>query len=379
MNNRITETNIYTSQDDYSRYSVSKIKTYKDCSQMYKLKYIDKLDSYQESTATFVGTLLHAALEYLYGVDDDEVYDAQQAFFKILEPEFAKKGITSAESILGDLLDYHQDINHLYHRASAAYNGVDAIRTGKGTVPKVPEMTSTWKSECRRLDLDGRKGRIDYAIQASKTGMEGVSITDVFSKSLTLAANYVTPDAFEDILYLELPLSEWDRANHILTNAVPFPGCEHPNIYLNGYIDNVARVRFKGRSGTAVIDYKSSKETFNESIVEHNQQLLIYAAGVEKLLDITVDYVGILSFVKGDLILVPIDREVQAEVINGYNKIINKTIEGDFHKHYPDTKYAKCLSMFGATCPFLEHCWPKANNFHNNTGLDDDFYNLYSS
>lgn len=379
MNNKISETDIYKSQDDYIRYSVSKIKTYKDCSEMYKLKYIDKLDSYKESTSTFTGTLLHATLEYLYGVEDEEVYDARQAFFKILESEFSKKGITSTESILGDLLDYNQDINNLYLRASNTYTGPDAIRTGKGTVPKVPEMTSIWKSECRRLDLEGRKNRIDYAIQNSKSGMEEVSITDVFTKSLTLASNYITPDAFESILHLELPLSEWNIATNKLTNAVPFPGCKHPNIYLNGYIDNISKVKYKNKLGNAVIDYKSSKETFNESIVEHNQQLLIYAAGAEKLLDIVIDYIGILSFVKGDLILVPIDRDIQKEVIEGYNKIINKTIEGDFYKNYPDTKYSKCLNMFGSNCTFLKNCWPKADEFHNAKILNDDFYNLYSS
>ena len=378
MNNKITETDVYKSQDDYARYSVSKIKTYKECSQMYKLKYIDKLDSYKESTSTFVGTLLHAALEYLYGVEDDEVYNAQQAFFKILQPEFAKKGIADTGSILGDLLDYHQDISNLYLRASAAYQGADAIRTGKGGIPKVPEMTSTWKSECRRLDLDGRKSRIDYAMQTSKTGMEEVSITDVFSKALTLSTSYVTPEALEDILHLELPLSKWDKANNVLVNAVPFPNCDYPDVYLNGFIDNVAKVRVNGKVGTAVIDYKSSKETFNESIVEHNQQLLIYAAGVEKLLGITVDYIGILSFVKGDLILVPVNREIQEEVIKGFNKIITNTIEGNFTKHYPDTKYSQCLSCFGSTCPFLEHCWPKSYDYFNNDGLGDDFYNQYA-
>lgn len=378
MNNKITETSDYKTQDDYSRYSVSKIKTYKECSQMYKLKYVDKLDSYKESTATFVGTLLHAALEYLYGVEDDEVYDAQQAFFKILQPEFAKKGIADTESILGDLLDYHQDISNLYLRAAASYMGADAIRTGKGTVPKVPEMTGVWKAECKRLDLDGRKSRIDYMLQSSKSGMEEVSITDVFSKSLILAGNYVTPAAFEDILHLELPLSQWDKANNVLLNAVPFPECKFPDVYLNGFIDNVAKVRVNGKIGTAVIDYKSSKETFNESIVEHNQQLLIYAAGVEKLLGITVDYIGILSFVKGDLILVPVDRDIQQEVITGFNKIITNTMEGKFTKHYPDTKYSQCLSCFGSTCPFLEHCWPKANEYHNNDGLSDDFFRQFA-
>ena len=377
MNNKISETDQYSSQDEYKRYSVSKIKTYKDCSQMYKLKYVDKLESYKESTSTFVGTLLHAALEYLYGVEDDEVFDARQAFFKVLGPEFAKKGITSAESILAELLDYHQDISNLYNRASASYIGSDAIRTGKGGVPKVPEMTSTWKSECKRLNLNDRKDRIDYAIQASKTGMESVSITDVFTKSLTLATDYVTPDEFEEILHLELPLSEWDKDKNVLTNPVPFPGCTHDNVFLNGYVDNIAKVRLGNTVGNAIIDYKSSKETFNSSIVEHNQQLLMYAAGVEHLLNIKIDYIGILSFVKGDLILVPIDKSIQQEVITMFNKVIDKTLKGDYNKHSPDTKYSKCLNMFGGCCPFLEHCWPKAHDFHNTTNLTDDFLKSY--
>lgn len=377
MNNKIKEIDTYSSQDDYQRFSVSKIKTYKECSQMYNLKYVQRLPYYKESTSTFVGTLVHAALEYLYGVEDDNVQTAKDAFFTVLPEEFAKKGIDGADSILGDLLDYHQDISNLYLRASAAYNGIDAIRTGKGSVPKVPEMTSTWKAECRRLDLDGRKSRIDYVIQTSKDGMEEVSITDVFSKALTLVTNYVTPSEFEEILHLELPMSEWDKNTGKLINPVPFPGCKEPDVFLNGYIDNIAKVRVNGKLVTAVIDYKTSKEEFNESIVAHNQQLLIYAAGVEELLGITVDYIGILGLIKGDLTLVPVDKEIQAEVIEGFNGIITKVFANDFHKHYPDTKYSTCLNSFGSTCPFLKECWPKSYDYFHNTGLEDDFFSGY--
>lgn len=378
MNNKIKEIDIYESQDDYDRFSVSKIKTYKECSQMYNLKYVQKLPYYKESTSTFVGTLVHAALEYLYSIDDDSVQTAKDAFFKVLPEEFAKKGISGADSILGDLLDYHEDINKLYLRASAVYSGIDAIRTGKGTVPKVPEMTSTWKAECKRLDLDNRKARIDYVIQTSKDGMEEVSITDVFSKALTLVTNYVTPSEFEEILYLELPLSEWNRDSNTLVNPVPFPGCTDPNVYLNGFIDNIAKVRVNGKLVTAVIDYKTSKEEFNESIVAHNQQLLIYAAGVEELLGITVDYIGILGLIKGDLVLVPVDKEIQQEVVEGFNSIIKKARANDFHKHYPDTKYSTCLNSFGSTCPFLKECWPKSYEYFHETGLEDDFFSAYS-
>lgn len=374
QSNIITEDTKYKSNEEYERFSVSKIKTYKDCSQMYKLKYIDKLDSYQQSNATLTGTLLHSTLEYLYGTEDDTVQTALDAFFKILEPEFFKLGITSVESILGDLLEYHSDINNLYLRASAAYTGIDAIRTGKREVPKVPEMTGVWKAECKRLKLDQRKTLIDYTIQTSKKGMENVSITDVFSRALTLATNYNTPNVLEEVLYLELPISEWNRNTNSLINGVLFPGCSHENIYLNGFIDNISKVRINGKIYTAVIDYKSSKEVFNESIVEHNQQLLMYAAAAEQLLNITIDYIGILSLIKGDLILVPVNKSIQEELLVSYNKIIDKTINREFTKHFPDTKYSTCLNSFGGPCAFLEHCWPKSYDYLNKNNLKDDFF-----
>lgn len=372
--NTITTLTTYTDQTQYERFSVSKIKTYKECSEMFKLKYIDKLDVYHQSTATLVGTLLHSSLEYLYSIEDDEVNNAQDAFFKILPIEFGKLGIVSIESILGDLLDYHQDINNLYKRASASYKGIDAIRTGKGEVPKAPEMTGIWKAECKRLKLEQRKDLIDYTIQNSKSGLESVSITDVFTRAFNLASNYNTPDAFEEILYLELPLSKWDRNTNTLINAVPFPGATRKDIYLNGFIDNIAVVNVNGKQFNAVIDYKTSKEIFNDSIVEHNQQLLIYAAGAEHILNIPIDYIGILSLLKGDLILVPVDKELQNEVIKSFNQVIDKALGKQFTKHYPDSKYSNCLNSFGGACPFLKNCWPKSFDYLNKNKLEDDFF-----
>jgi len=371
--NKITETSQYTSQNDYRTFSVSKIKTYKECSQMFKLKYVDKLDVYNQSTATLTGTLMHATLEYLYGVEDPEVNNAQDAFFKILSTEFGKIGIVSIESILGELLEYHEDISNLYLRASFRYRGVDAIRTGKGEVPKVPEQTGIWKSEVKRLRLADRKELIDYTIQSGKNGLELVSITDVFSKSFKLASKYSTPEEFKDILHLELPLSNWDKKTNTLINPVPFPDCTHPNIYLNGFIDNISKVQVNGQLVTAVIDYKTSKETFNKSIVQHNQQLLLYAAGAEYVLQQPIEYIGILSLLKNDLVLVPVDKELQTEVIKGFNTVINNIINNNFVKHYPDSRYSACLNSFNAPCPFLKNCWPQSYEFSTRHSFSDDF------
>ena len=341
------------------------------------MQYVLKNYKYKESTSTLAGTLMHATLEYLYGVDDETVETAQDAFYRILIPEFQKAGILDAESILGDLLEYNEDIRHLYDRASADYEGEDAIRTGKGTVPKVPEMTSVWKQECRRMDLDGRKERLDTVIQDSKDGFENVSITDVFTKAFNMAKDYYTPPEMVEILALELPLSKWDYQNSKMINPIPFPDCEIPDVYLSGFIDCLCKININGHEYTAVVDYKTSKEEFTEDLVRHNQQLLTYVAAAEKLLDIDIEYVGILSFLQKKLIHAPVDRELLEEVMINYNKVIVATYEKKFMKHVPDSKYSSCLSQFGGHCPFLEDCWPSM--FDSLNKQDDEEYLNYLS
>ena len=374
--NNITTTDAYASRDDYYRFSVSRIKCYKECPQLYKLRYVDRVDVYKPSNATVVGNLLHAALEYLYGTEDEEVETCIDAFYKILSPELSKLGI-SAEPILGDLLDYHQAINQLYVRASAGYMGPDAIRTKSGGVPKAPEMTGVWKSEVKKLDLAGKKARIDYVIQQSKKGLEDISITEVFTKAYNLATKYVTPDPITEILHLELPITEWDKETSTIRNPIKFPGCKHEDVFLNGYVDNIARVMYKGKEVLAVIDYKTSKEEFNDSIVEHNQQLLLYAKGVSELLGEEVTHVAILSLLTNNLVIVPVDEELQEEVIENFNLVIDKIFAKDWHKHVPDTKYSPCLNSFGGKCPMLEHCWPKSMEYFNRQNMVDDFINPY--
>lgn len=379
MNNYLTKTTTYNNQEQYSRFSVSKLKCYKQCPQLFKLRYIDKLDTYKESTSTAIGTILHACLEYLYGESDDDVNNAEDAFFTIINSELEKLGIDKPEFILADLLDYHKDINQLYVRASSAYDGIDAIRTKNGSVPKVPEMTGVWKSECRRLDLNNRKNRIDEVISSSKTRLKDVSITDVFSKSYILAKNYITPNAIQEILHLELPISEWDKDNNLIHNAVAFPNCKHPDVYFNGYVDNVARIKIDGKVFNAIIDYKSSKEIFNTNIVSHNQQLLMYAYAVEELLNIPITHIAILSLINGSLVTATIDKEIQNQVINNFNSLIDKIFSKDFYKHVPDSKYSTCLNMFGGVCPVLEHCWPQSYDYLFKDDLQDDYFNKFYS
>lgn len=377
MNNQILTTNKYNSDSEYQRYSVSKIKTYKECSQMYKLKYVDGIYDYTRSDATLIGTILHSTLEYLYTNENITKETAIESFYKIIESELYNVGIQNPKPLLKELIDYNNDISSLYLRASKNYKGIDAIRTGKGDVPKSPEMTGVWKSEVKRMNLHTRKSRIDNLIKSTYSDLSNVSITDVFVKSFNIATNYKTPKEILKTHYLELPLSKWDGENNCIINPVPFPGCEFEDIYLNGFIDNISEINYKGEKVNAVIDYKTSKELFNENIVEHNQQLLIYAAGVSHLLNKEITHIGILSFIQKELIITPINKSIQEQVISNFNKVIEKTLNRDFIKHVPDSKYSPCLNMYGSECSYLKQCW--VNSYNNINNVSDAYLDLLSS
>ena len=195
-----------------------------------------------------------------------------------------------------------------------------------------------------------------------------------FAKAHNIAAEYLTPKEIEEVLYLELPLSKWDYQNKRLINAVPFPYCTHEHKYMSGFIDNISKIRINGKLYTAVIDYKTSKEEFDENMVAHNQQLLSYVAGVETLTDLTIDYIAILSFTQKKLIYAPVDRQLLEEVLINYNKVIDAEVAGIYMKQVPDTKYSSCLDSFGHVCPFLEHCWPTSHDYLENKEENmDDF------
>ena len=101
----------------------------------------------------------------------------------------------------------------------------------------------------------------------------------------------------------------------------------------------------------------------------------MYAAAASILLDCDIEYIGILSLLKSDLVLVPINKDIQEELIVMFNKIIDKTLANDFVKHFPDTKYSACLNSFGGPCPFLKECWPKSHDYLNRFNMSDDYLN----
>lgn len=52
--------------DTSTKYSPSKLNTYKDCPRRYRYRYVDKLKRYTQSVEAFLGTCVHSSLEKLY-------------------------------------------------------------------------------------------------------------------------------------------------------------------------------------------------------------------------------------------------------------------------------------------------------------------------
>ena len=71
-----------------NQFSYSKINTYKSCPQKYKIIYIDKINTSNESIEAFVGKAVHSVLEWLYKKDSQ---DLMYVSFDQLEDRYNKE------------------------------------------------------------------------------------------------------------------------------------------------------------------------------------------------------------------------------------------------------------------------------------------------
>ena len=347
-------------------YSVSRLKTFGQCSQYYKYTYIDKIKVFSQSQATLIGSLLHDSLEiYLHS-------DNSLPFIDVFE-EQSKKTFIKRKYILENvdnnlfnnlynlLLDYSRDIRTLWFRASAEYEGKNAIRTKDGKPPSNPLMTSGWKEASKNLNLDSRFYYLKNEF-INISNLPEINLVDVYTDAYTLACNYEKPKEIIETLALEFPLSSYDYDTKELINPVLMPdeyGGES-EIYLNGYIDWVGYVNYNGKKSFALIDYKTSKENLTEDKLDYHAQLLAYVYGVEKLLGVQVDVIGVHSLRHKKLALVEVDRDI-LEIAN--RSLFSKHISiasCHFEKdHLPDSQYSPCLNSYGKNCAYLEICHPK--------------------
>lgn len=377
----------YKNKEEAKFYSISRLKTYKECGEYYRRKYVEKEPCFVQSNSTVCGTLTHAALEHFYKkypiLSEKEKKNINEllldSFYEVAPSEFRNMGISDVGSILSELNEYYNSISNLYKRASKDYTGEDSIRTKSGGICKAPEMTSVWKKEVKSLNINFTKDIIDSTFKKSLTDYKEVSITEAYCKTINLLKQYRHPSEIINTMYCELELSEWNEEKKEIKNPVLFPFIRNykDNTYINGYIDNISKIEVEGREENCVIDYKTSKEEFSKSTVSHNQQLLLYAYCVEKLTGEEVNYIGIMSLTHNKLVYVEVDRRIQKTVLTKLATLIELINAKLYLKNIPDSKYSKCLSSFGKECIFLSECWSKFTQIEEEPSLDiKEYFNV---
>lgn len=349
-------------------YSVSRLKTYQECSYKYYNQYIQKIKVNSFSESTLMGSIIHSALEYLYSDScPDDVDYLIDALDRTSSSSLVQLSIVPEDKALylnSLLWDYAQDILVLYHRASSDYSGDDPIRKADGSIASNPQMTSGWKKAEKELNLSERRYSIDSFVIDFNPDFYSISICSLFCDAFNICRKYRTPKEILEVVSVEMPLSHWDSNTHQLLNPVLMPeefgGKE--GIFLNGYIDMVCKVLLDGQEVLALVDHKSSKSAFDSDGVAYNRQLLAYAYAYHQLTGTKIQAIGINNLRSNTLVLSPIDDSImQSSLYNlffSHNMIQSEV----FIKTIPEDSYSKCTSSYGKPCPFLHVCYPHLYN-----------------
>jgi hypothetical protein len=338
-------------------YSVSRLKTYSQCSEYYRRQYVELDVIRSMSSSTLLGSLVHNALESYYkGLS----ISVDRAFEDTAFPTLVSLGVCTEEEskVLETYLnDYAAELSSLFRRASALYTGSDAIRTKTGEVPSNPFMTSTWKKAVEEKGLEGTKSLIDTYISDRAEGIE-FSVSDVFAEAKAMCKAYTYPEMGSSI-GIEMGLSVWDKSKELITNPVLMPsGCgREEGLYLNGYIDMVTNT---GDGNILICDHKTGKEDFTESAITHNAQLLSYVYAYRELTGTKAKYIGINNVRLSKLTIVPTPSDDVIEDILLTLFSNHKGISSCFFNKKRPEAYSPCLAMYGKTCPYLSKCWPLA-------------------
>lgn len=337
-------------------YSFSRITTYSKCGQMYKLRYIDGMPS-DSTTATLTGNICHEVLEELHLNGGNSL----EILVDNMESILQKRNIAVPNGYVEKLSSLFLLQEELYLRASAEYDGPDAIRKKDGTVSAYPEMTGTWIKEVKRLNIDGIKIDIDNQFAFLNPELIEISISDVMTDSFNILKKYSIPESIVKTLHTELPISK--EVNGQILNQVKIPEkyVDGDDINLVAFIDWIGITKVNGKEGLTIIDYKTNKSNTNSNQVKYNAQLCIYSYAVEKVLGQKVDRIGIHHLRSNTLHLAKVDPKIVDDVMaNTFNPHLSIK-QGIFKKHMPDSNYSPCLNMYGKKCPYINNCYPNLN------------------
>lgn len=351
-------------------YSVSRLKTYKQCGHYYKEQYVlgNRRDGL--SNATLLGSIVHEALESMYLTrKDDRLTDDTNLSNHLTKtlPNSLNKLVGLSEEELNILWPKLETISNAFinltMRSGEAYLGTDSIRTKTGAVPQNPAMTSEWKKEWIKLGIDGLANFVDEYV-VSRYGLP-ILLSEVVPMAIDLCNRYFDGHLLDgEVLDVEMPISHWDNDNKELINPVPMPGIE--DTFFNGYIDLVLR---DSNGEVTIIDHKTSKSSYSYDDVASNVQLIAYAYAYEQITGTKVNRVGI-NHIRGNgsdtfsnvmtVATLP-DDSIRQSLLDTLFSLHHPISMDIYPKHSPEP-YSPCLNMFGKPCPYLNSCWPHISN-----------------
>lgn len=339
-------------------YSYSQLNTYKDCSQKYKYYYLDNLKRRDIGQAAEIGTIVHECIERFYM---GEFASAKEAFPVVIDAYLERLNI----------LDWKPELHHisevmlsLLQRASANYNGPDAIRTADGRVSEKPEMTKVWKEELRKHNLESRiDGANSSILRRLPSEWASVKMASVYAEAMHLAGMYQHPAMVAEVKAIEFGFSDPDyegnpnhedpnqREPHIKNLAVLPSGR-----VFRGFIDLVGKLH---NGEWIIVDHKSSKECPSELKVKHHEQLLLYAYFWNQLTGTWPAKIGISHLRSGTLVVADVVPELALEAVQRHEEIIRAIGKKVFIKRAPFEYGSPCLgrdSRLETGCPYLPQC-----------------------
>lgn len=354
-------------------YSISKLRTLTECSEKYKLKYIQKIKREDISNSLLIGSLIHDALEQYY-------LNKQQNFVEYYLIQNLKDNLIKFKIIpeldlnnpvyiklINLIFIYLKNILNLYLRGKET-NCFNPILTAQGNLPKYIYSTTAWKKSKEYFNLNKIEIKINNLINKLNTSLSSeFNLLESIGEAYTLAYLYQNPKEYEleNIHALEFPISDYNYQTKELINPFKYTNKTNQEFYVTGYIDYVGKVKIENQSYLAVIDYKSGKSDYEIQHIKYNPQLLFYALAYEKITQHKVEVVGIHNLQSNNLVLSKINTDLQKDILNSFfhkQEIVHQNI---FIKHLPENKYSPCLNSFNKPCSYLQDCYPEFLNIVN--------------
>lgn len=343
-------------QRNYPITSITRLNSYMQCGEKYRLQYIEKVKAPEEFNPAFInGRYVHSVFEEVLDPRTPEI-STHEAFTLQLPLFIEKYGLTEIPEEL--IYKVAVELGKLLYKASARYNAPDAIRTKEGNVPANVQTypPGSWTTALRHSGVMDLRLQLDNMAANCNPVFQLCSFSYLIAETYSLIYNFQPPDYAETIA-VELAFSTED------SDRIRFPGEEE--LSLNAYIDWV--IRLKDNDGLVLLDHKTDDSQPTGLDVEHHFQLNMYAWIYEKLYGERPCGIGIHHVPSGKIIMAELNRDVQTSIIN-YAMSIQEQINAKrfIRRHLLDFA-SPCMKRDYKTkelkslCPYFGTCWPSYN------------------